>query len=73
MRTERFSNIVAGTSTNADPTAMTIVSAIALIVNIIALSYIVVKSVKNRKNPYTGEVFTDFKYYKAAKDRAVVK
>ena len=67
------SNIVAGTSTNADPTAMTIVSAIALIVNIIALSYIVVKSVKNRKNPYTGEVFTDFKYYKAAKDRAVVK
>ena len=67
------SNIVAGTSTNADPTAMTIVSAIALIVNIIALSYIVVKSVKNRRNPYTGEVFTDFKYYKAAKDRAVVK
>ena len=67
------SNIVAGTSANADPTAMTIVSAIALIVNIIALSYIVVKSVKNRKNPYTGEVFTDFKYYKAAKDRAVVK
>ena len=67
------SNIVAGTSANADPTAMTIVSAIALIVNIIALSYIVVKSVKNRRNPYTGEVFTDFKYYKAAKDRAVVK
>ena len=67
------SSIVAGTSANADPTAMTIVSAIALIVNIIALSYIVVKSVKNRKNPYTGEVFTDFKYYKAAKDRAVVK
>ena len=52
---------------------MTIVSAIALIVNIIALSYIVVKSVKNRRNPYTGEVFTDFNYYKAAKDRAVVK
>ena len=67
------SSIVAGTSANADPTAMTIVSAIALIVNIIALSYIVVKSVKNRRNPYTGEVFTDFKYYKAAKDRAVVK
>ena len=52
---------------------MTVVSLTALIVNIIALSYIVVKSVKNKKNPYTGEVFTDFKYYKVAKDRAVVK
>ena len=67
------SSIVAGTSANADPTAMTVVSLTALIVNIIALSYIVVKSVKNKKNPYTGEVFTDFKYYKVAKDRAVVK
>lgn len=67
------SSIVAGTSANADPTAMTVVSLTALIVNIIALSYIVVKSVKNKKNPYTGEVFTGFKYYKAAKDRAVVK
>ena len=65
--------IVAGTSNNADPTAMTIVSALALIVNAIALGYIIYKSVKNKKNPYTNEVFTDFKYYKDALARADVK
>lgn len=65
--------IVTGTSNNADPTAMTIVSALALIVNAIALGYIIYKSVKNKKNPYTNEVFTDFKYYKDALARADVK
>ena len=65
--------IVAGTSNNADPTVMTIVSALALIVNAIALGYIIYKSVKNKKNPYTNEVFTDFKYYKDALARADVK
>ena len=68
-----ITGIAAGTAVNADPTAMTVVSALALITNAIALLYIVQKSVKNKKNPYTGEVFTEFKYYKEAAARAVIK
>ena len=65
-----LNGIAAGTSVNADPTAMTIVSATALIVNVIALAYIIYKSVKTKTNPYKGEIFTDFRYYKAAADRS---
>lgn len=66
------SNIAAGTGTGANPTAMTVVSALALIVNIAALVYIIYKSVKTKTNPYKGEVFTDFKYYKEAAERAEI-
>lgn len=52
---------------------MTIVSALALIVKCHCIRYIIYKSVKNKKNPYTNEVFTDFKYYKDALARADVK
>lgn len=65
--------IVAGGSANANPTAMLVVSALALLTNAAALGYIIYKSVKNKKNPYTGEVFTEFKYYKDALARADVK
>lgn len=64
------SNIVAGTNAGVNPTAMTIVSALALIVNIAALLYIIWKSVKTKKNPYKEEIFTDFQYYKDAAARA---
>ena len=67
-----LNGIVAGGNANADPTMMTIVSAAALIVNVIALAYIICKSIENKKNPYTGEVFTEFKYYKDAKVRAEI-
>ena len=65
--------IVEGTSANADPTAMTVVSAAALIVNIIAFGYIVYKAVTTKTNPYTGEIFTEFKYYKASAKRAEIE
>lgn len=68
-----LNGIAAGTSVNADPTAMTIVSALALIVNIIAIVYIIWKSVKTKTNPYKGEIFNDFKYYKEAADRAEIR
>lgn len=68
-----MNGIMAGNAVNANPTAMTIVSAIALITNVIALAYIAIKSIKTKSNPYTGEVFTDFKYYKDAAARAVIK
>lgn len=65
--------IAAGTAVNANPTAMLVISALALLTNAAALAYIIYKSVKNKKNPYTGEVFTEFKYYKEALARADVK
>lgn len=71
--TAAMSSITAGSSVGANPTAMTIVSALALIVNIIALAYIIMHSVKTKTNPYKGEAFTEFKYYKDAKARADVK
>lgn len=65
-----FNGIVAGGSANADPTMMTIMSILALIVNAVALVYIIRKSIKTKTNPYKGEVFTNFKYYKDAAARA---
>ena len=65
--------IVAGGSANADPTMMNIVSGLALLVNVIALVYIISLSVKKKKNPYKEDIFTDFQYYKDAAARAVIK
>ena len=65
-----FNGIVAGGSANADPTMMTIMSILALIVNAVALVYIIRKSIKTKTDPYKGEVFTNFKYYKDAAARA---
>lgn len=68
-----MNGIVAGGAANANPTAMTVVSLLALITNAVALGYIIWKSVKTKTNPYTGEVFKDFKYYKDAAARAEIK
>lgn len=68
-----MNGIAAGNAVNINPTAMTIVSGVALITNIIALGYIIWKSKKTNTNPYKGEVFTDFKYYKDAAARAEIK
>lgn len=65
-----LNGIVAGGSANADPTMMTIVSALALIVNVIAFVYIIRTSLKKKKNPYKEDIFTDFKYYKESAERA---
>lgn len=65
-----FNGIVAGGSANADPTMMTIMSVLALIVNAVALGYIIRKAIKTKTNPYKGEAFTNFKYYKDAAARA---
>ncbi len=50
----------------ADPTAITIVSALALIVNTAAFAYIMYQACKRRINPYTTDVFVNQKYYKDA-------
>lgn len=65
--------IVAGGNANADPTMMTLISALALIVNVAAFGYIVYSAMKKKKNPYKEEIFTEFNYYKEAAARAVIK
>ena len=51
---------------------MTVISALALITNCIALGYIIYVSKKRHINPYKEDVFIDQKYYKDAMARAVV-
>lgn len=48
---------------------MTIVSALALVVNVAALAYIIYQSGKRHINPYKQDVFVDQKYYKEAAAR----
>ena len=64
-----LNGIVEGGSANADPTAMTIVSALALVTNAIALGYIIYVSKKRHINPYKEDVFVNQKYYKDAAKR----
>lgn len=48
---------------------MTIVSALALVVNVAALAYIIYQSGKRHINPYKQDVFVEQKYYKEAAAR----
>lgn len=68
-----FSVIERGASKGADATMMTVISALALIINIITILYIIRTSRKKHVNPYKDEVFTDFKYYQECKERADIK
>ena len=56
----------------ANPTAMIVISALALITNAVALGYIICVSCKRHINPYKEDVFVNQKYYKDALERAVV-
>ncbi len=56
----------------ANPTMMVVISALALVTNIIAICYIISVSKKRHINPYKQDVFVDQKYYKDAMARAVV-
>ncbi|MBQ4285860.1 MAG: hypothetical protein II720_05280, partial [Bacteroidales bacterium] len=56
----------------ANPTMMIIISALALVTNIIAICYIIAVSKKRHINPYKEDVFIDQKYYKDAMARAQV-
>lgn len=59
-------------SVAANPTMITVISALALITNAIALCYILVQSKKRNINPYKEDVFVNQKYYKDAMERADV-
>ena len=59
-------------ATAANPTAMLVISALALITNIVAFGYIMYQAKVRRINPYKEDVFVNQKYYKDAMARAVV-
>ena len=65
--------VIVGTTVSnvaANPTMMTVSSALALITNIIAIMYIISVSKKRHINPYKEDVFVNQKYYKDAMARA---
>ncbi|MDO4199062.1 MAG: DUF5692 family protein [Erysipelotrichaceae bacterium] len=66
---ETIQNIAAGTSAGANPTAMIVVSGLALVANAIG-AVIVYKTAKAKGvNPYKNEIFQETKYYKEAAAR----
>lgn len=56
----------------ANPTMMTVISALALVTNIVAFTYIMCSAKKRHINPYKQDVFVNQKYYKDAMARADV-
>ena len=56
----------------ANPTMMVVISALALVVNVVALGYIICVSKKRHINQYKQDVFVNQKYYKDAMARADV-
>jgi cyanate permease len=56
----------------ANPTMMTVISALALVTNLAAICWIICISRKRHINPYKEDVFVEQKYYKDAMARAVV-
>lgn len=47
-----------------------VIAILALAVNVIVLAIIIKRSVEQKKNPYTNEIFTDLPDFKQAMARA---
>ncbi len=56
--------------TAADPVAQGVISIASLAINVLALAIIIKRSVQQKKNPYTNEIFTDTKDFQLAMERA---
>ena len=56
--------------TAADPTMQGVVAILALAANVIVLAVIIKRSLAQKKNPYTGEIFTDTRDFQLAMARA---
>lgn len=56
---------VAGASPNT--TFMFLMSLLALLANVLVFGYMVYRIIKTKKNPYTGEIYSDHKKYKEIK------
>jgi hypothetical protein len=67
-----LNRIAEGGTANANPTAMTVISALALAANIVAFCYIICTARKRHINPYKEDLFVNQKYYKDSMARADV-
>ncbi|MCM1149645.1 MAG: DUF5692 family protein [Butyricicoccus sp.] len=56
--------------TGADPRAQGVVAIIALAANVLVLGIIIKRSIEQKKNPYTNEIFTDQRDFQLAMERA---
>lgn len=56
--------------TAADPTAQGVISVLSLMINVLAIAFIIKRSLEQKKNPYTNEIFTDTKDFQIAMSRA---
>jgi hypothetical protein len=56
--------------TSANPTMQGVIAIVALAANVICLSFIIKRSIEQKKNPYKNEIFTDQKDFKEAMSRA---
>ena len=54
----------------ANPVPQGVVSILALAINVVALAVIIKRSVQQKKNPYTNEIFVGTKDYEEAMARA---
>lgn len=54
----------------AEPHAQGIISILSIAINVVALAFIIKRSIEQKKNPYTNEIFTDTKDFKIAMERA---
>lgn len=64
-----LNGIVEGGNANANPVPMLILGAASLILNALALGYIICQAKKRHINPYKEDVFVNQKYYKDAMAR----
>ncbi len=55
--------------TTANPNAQGVIAVLALAVNVLAITAIIIRSIKAKKNPYTNEIFTDQKDFIEAYER----
>lgn len=57
---------VATAPVTANPKAQGVIAILALAVNVIALAIIIRRSILQKKNPYSNEIFTDQRDFKEA-------
>ena len=55
--------------TVADPKMQGVISVLSIMINVLALSFIIKRSVAQKKNPYTNEIFSDQKDFQDAMAR----
>lgn len=55
--------------TSANPTAQGVISVLSLGINVMVLAFIIKRSIEQKKNPYTNDIFTDQKDYQIAAAR----